>query len=331
MVDGAGRESRGIGVVLVQLGTPDAPTARALRPFLREFLGDPRVLEMGSLARRLLLEAVILPFRPARSARMYRRIWTDAGSPLAVFSRSLAERLGAALGAEFHVLLGMRYGEPRLGAALDDLAARGCARVLIAPLFPQYASATTASIHDAVFAHFAKRRVWPALRFLAPFPEDGGYIDAVAARAREHLGDRLGSLRVIFSFHGVPERHADEGDPYPGHCERTAAAAARALGLRDRRWSIAYQSRFGSTVWLRPYLKEELERLAAEERGEVAVICPGFAADCLETIDEIGHEGARAFRAAGGKALHLVPCVNDSPRWVAALAALVRAECGAWS
>ncbi|MEE8141487.1 MAG: ferrochelatase [Planctomycetota bacterium] len=317
-----------IGVLLVQLGTPDAPTPKALRRYLREFLGDPRVINLPRPARWLLLNLIILPFRPARSAALYRRIWTDEGSPLLLTSQAQAQGLQELLGDGYQVALGMRYGRPTLKAALGSLVKSRCARLVVLPLFPQYSSATTASVYDACFAELRRNRTVPALSVVPRFYADPGYTTAVAARGREHLGERLQQARVLFSFHGIPQRFVREGDPYEEHCRATALAIAEKLQLPSERWSVAFQSRFGRAPWLTPYTVDEFARLGREQGGLLAVFCPGFVADCLETLDEIGGIGAEQYRAAGGSELSLVPCVNDHPLFLEALAGLVRREGG---
>lgn len=320
--------ARPIGVLLVQLGTPDAPTKAALRRYLRQFLGDPRVLDVNPLLRWFLLNVIILPFRPKKSAAMYQRVWTDRGSPLLLTSEAQARGLAERLGAGYRVELGMRYGNPSVTKAIEALIESGYDRILVFPLFPQYSSATTASVYDAVFDALGNYRSIPTARVVPPFYDDPGYIDAVAEQALVKLGDQLDDTRLLISFHGVPKRFV-ELDPYQRHCEATGSAIAKRLGLKDDRWSIAYQSRFGPEEWLQPYTDDELERIA-KDKGDLAVMCPGFVADCLETIDEIGSEGEEVFQEAGGGELILIPCVNDHPRWLDAMADIVRRETAGW-
>lgn len=337
-----------VGVLLVQLGTPDEPTAPALRRYLREFLSDPRVIEAPRFLWGLVLNLFILPFRPRRSAALYRRVWTEKGSPLLVTTleqaRLLAAELvttdpqaagGATRGApgrpEIRVEVGMRYGNPSIGAGLDRLAAAGADRVLVFPLFPQYSAVTTASVHDAVALHLRRRRVVPAIRQVPPFPGDPAYIRALAARVREEL-ERMPwrPERILVSYHGVPRSYVEKGDPYREHVELTTRLLAEALGLGAEDHVLCFQSRFGPQEWLRPYTDETIAALAAGGTRRIAAVCPAFVADCLETIDEIGREAAHRFREAGGEELRLIPCLNDHPEWIRAMADIVRRELEGW-
>jgi ferrochelatase len=312
-----------LGVLLVNVGSPQAPTAPAVRRYLREFLGDPDVVKLNRVVWWLLLNGVILPIRSPKSAALYRSVWTENGSPLIHNSRLQANALQASLGERYAVALAMRYGEPSLDKALDDLERRGCRQLLLAPLFPQYSGTTSGTVEKAVRAALARRRSTLSLSVLPAFPEDPGYLDAVAQRVRESTA----GVRVdhyVFSFHGLPERYVrDDGDPYRGHCVATAKALARALGLAEGEWSLVFQSRFGREPWLQPYAAEAVPQLARKHRS-IAVACPGFTADCLETLEEIHIGLGRDFRAAGGDIWTVAPCLNDHPRWIAALAELVR-------
>ncbi len=315
-----------IGVLVAQLGTPDAPTTSALRRYLRQFLGDRRVVEQNPLIWWFVLNFLILPRRPARSAALYRRVWTDRGSPLLLYSLAQAQGLSRRLGAGIQVEVGMRYGNPSIASALDRL--QDCGRVLVFPMFPQYTSATTGSVHDAVFEHYGRTRVIPALRIVPPYFAHAAYIDALAAIARQELAKLPWKpQRVLLSYHGIPQRFVDNGDVYSQHCEATTAALRRALseGLQQ-----SYQSRFGSEEWLKPYTDETLSNLPAEGVTRLAVMCPGFTADCLETIDEIGREGRHTFLDSGGQEFALLPCLNDSTVWLDAMAAIAREELAGW-
>jgi ferrochelatase len=334
------------GILLAQLGTPDAPTAAALRRYLREFLSDRRVIDLPRWLWLPILYGPILAFRPRRSAALYRRVWTPQGSPLLLNTRRQADLLQERLGPQLQVEMGMRYGEPSLALALERLIERGAQRVLVAPMFPQSSATTVASVIDGVEVALGRlrrtgsateravrassaRRV-PELRALPAFCADPLYIGALAARAREVVATHGRPDRWVFSFHGIPQRYARKGDMYPLQCAATARALAAALGLRADRWHLCYQSRFGPEPWLRPYTDEVLMELGRMGVGTVYAVCPGFVADCLETIDEIGEISARRFQEAGGGRLRLVPCLNDHPAWIEALAGLVRHELAAW-
>jgi ferrochelatase len=334
-----------IGVLLVQLGTPDAPTPGAVRRYLREFLSDPRVLDIPALPRRLLLETSILPTRPRRSAAAYRKIWTPEGSPLLVHSRALAELLARALGPDYRVALGMRYGEPALGTALQGLAAAGAVRILVLPLFPQWSAASTGSAFARVAELAAAEWDPPELELIGPFYGEPGFVEAWRDVAREPLA-AFGPDHVLLSFHGLPERQIRKSDPTGGHClaspdccdapgdaltrcyraqcYATATALAGALAVPAGAWSVAFQSRLGRTPWIRPYTDERLPELAASGVKRLAVLCPAFVADCLETLEEIGIRAREQWRACGGDELLLVPSLNASPVFVATLAAIVR-------
>jgi ferrochelatase len=288
-----------------------------------------------------ILYLFVLSRRPARSAALYRRIWQAEGSPLLIHSRTQAHGLQERLGSRYRVALGMRYGEPGIGPAMAELRRGGCDRVLVFPLFPQFSCSTTGSIYDAVNQaavgrrcplFFDRRREMPALRFVPPYYDDPGYIRALAISVREDW-TRAGIQpdHCLFSFHGLPQRYADEGDPYPGQCAVTAGLLATSLGLSPRTWSLTYQSRFGREPWLQPYTDQTIEHLASAGLRTLAICCPGFTADCLETLDEIGHEGKRRFLTAGGINLHLSPCLNGQPTWLDAMADLTRRETAGWT
>lgn len=319
-----GRDGRH-GVLLVNLGSPDAPEPDALRRYLREFLSDPRVVDWPRWIWRPVLEGIILRTRPRKSAALYARVWTDDGSPLIVTTRAQAAALSERLGDALPVAVAMRYGEPSLEQGLAELRDQGCEHVLVVPLFPQYADATTGSVLARVSELLAGRDDAPRWSALPAFPDHPGYIAALAQRAREAAAE-FGPDHHVFSFHGVPERYVTrKGDPYAEHCQRTADALADALGLGPSDWTLAWQSRFGPERWLRP-ATDDVARELAPRAPRVLVSCPGFVAGCLETLDEIGRELAVTFREAGGEALQLVPAVDDSAPFVEALAELVRAQ-----
>jgi ferrochelatase len=320
-----------LGILLGQLGTPAAPTAPAVRRYLRQFLGDPRVLEMNALGRWLLLNLIVLPRRPPRSAELYRRIWTAEGSPLLINTRAQAEGVSRALGPGVRVEIGMRYGNPSLGSAIGRMASEGIDRLLLFPLYPQYSAPTTASTLDETFRALAGLRAVPALRVVPPFYAHPAYVDSVAQVAREFVaGLAWRPDKVLLSFHGVPRRYVESGDPYRSHCEESARRIASALGLASGEWVLTFQSRFGREEWLRPYTDETLKALGRSGVRRLAVLCPGFISDCLETIDEIGSLGLEQFRSTGGEELALVPCLNAHPAWIAGMAHLAREELCGW-
>jgi ferrochelatase len=324
-------------VVLVNLGTPDAPTAEAVRRYLLEFLSDRRVVQIPALLWQPLLRWIILPRRSGPVAHKYAEIWMQGegmhgGSPLAVYTRRLAEAVQARLPG-MRVVHAMRYGRPALGAVLDALRAEGMQRIVVLPLYPQYSTTTTASVGDVVAAS-ARGDV----RMLGDYHVDPGWVEAVAASIRAHWDAHGRGERLVFSFHGIPQRLVDAGDPYAAQCEAGTAAIAAALGLAREDVLLTYQSRFGRERWLQPYTQPTLEALAREGVRRVDIACPAFAVDCLETLEEISMQVAEAFRAAapaqareGQPAeLRYIPCLNDSPAHADALAALARREFAAW-
>lgn len=329
-----GKTSR-IGVLLVQLGTPDAPTPQALRRYLREFLSDHRVVESNRVLWWFLLRLVVLPRRSRRSAALYKRIWSRDGSPLLVHSQSQARGLDTELRANepnrFRVALGMRYGSPSIASAVRELVGWGADRLLLFPLYPQYAGATTGSTYDEVFKELSTLRVVPPLRVVSPYYSHRAYIDALAQSVREALAGRpRPPEKILISFHGLPQRFVDRGDPYVEHCEATAHALAWRAGWTNDSYLITYQSRSGREPWLRPYTDETLVDLARSGTRHVMVICPGFVADCLETIDEIGNVALEQFRAAGGETLHLVEGLNARPHWIAAMTEIALEHLQGW-
>lgn len=326
---------RKIGILLAQLGTPDAPTPKALRRYLRQFLGDPRVIELNRVVWWLILNLIVLVVRPRKSARLYQKIWTPNGSPLLVTSQAQAEKLEHALNQEhdgrFKVVLGMRYGNPSIPTALETLCRETPEGILVFPMYPQYAAATTASTYDEVYKYLPKRRYVPALRMVRPYYDHPTYIRSLADSVRESLQQLdWQPEKTVISFHGIPKRYADMGDPYPQHCEATVRALARELGWQNGEYIMSFQSRFGNEVWLQPYTDQTLAELGKQNLKRLAALCPGFVTDCLETIDEIGEIGQEQFRAAGGERLHLIPCLNDSERWIQAMKAIVLEESAGW-
>lgn len=337
-----------IGVLLVNLGTPDAPTTTDVRRYLREFLSDPRVLDIPGPARAALLNLVILPTRPAKSAEAYAKIWTAEGSPLLVHGRALEAKVAERLGS-CEVELAMRYGQPSIERALTSLRDKGCDELVVLPLYPQYAASSTGSTLEAVYGQAGKLWNTPFLRVVAPFYDDDGFLDAFAAVARPVLED-LRADHVLFSYHGLPERHMEKSDESGKHClsdpdytccETLVAAnrncyraqcVATTRGLRQRleldaeNSTMTFQSRLGRTPWIRPYTDVVLPELAASGTKRLAVLCPAFVADCLETLEEIGIRANEDFRAAGGEELRLVPSLNSSPGWVDAVVRILEAH-----
>ncbi len=303
-------------LLLVNLGTPEAPTPAAVRRYLAEFLGDPRVVSLPPLLWKPLLHGLILPLRGPRAARKYAQVWMDEGSPLAVHTRRLAAAVQARL-PHWDVRWAMRYGTPSQAAALDELKAAGRRRVVVLPLYPQYSTTTTASVADVVAD--AGAGLDPTL--IEQYATDAGWVAAVAGRIAAFRQAGGSGEHLLFSFHGLPQRLADAGDPYPRQCEASAAAIAAALGLDEGAWSLAYQSRFGKERWLQPYTADTLETLAGRGIRRVDVVCPGFAVDCLETLEEIAIGLRRRFAAHGGT-LRYIPCLNDAAGHADALAAL---------
>ncbi|MGY1408081.1 MULTISPECIES: ferrochelatase [unclassified Luteimonas] len=312
-------------VILVNLGTPEAPTADAVKRYLGEFLGDPFVVQIPKLLWWPLLHGLILPLRSARVAKKYAEIWMDGGSPLAVHTRRLTAVLQPRLpGVE--VLYAMRYGGPALGPRLRELRAAGVRRVLVLPLYPQYSSTTTGT----VVALVERTGGAPATRTVKGYATDAGWVAAVADSIRAHWHAHGRGDRLLFSFHGLPQRLVDGGDPYAAQCEASVAEIARVLELAPTDYVQTYQSRFGRERWLGPATDDTLRALAGSGVGRVDVVCPGFAADCLETLEEIALENAKLFQDAGGQALRYIPCLNDAPSHADALVALVQRELAAW-
>jgi ferrochelatase len=320
-------------LLLVNLGTPDEPSAPALRRYLAEFLSDPRVVEIPRLVWWPILHGIILRTRPAKSAAKYASVWMPEGSPLAVWTQRQTQAVAEQLQARGHDVLvrhAMRYGNPGLPAVLDALRAEGATRVLVLPLYPQYAAATTASISDRVLQWACTARRMPELRFVAEYHDDPGYIAALADRVRAHWLAHGRADKLVLSFHGVPHRSLLLGDPYHCQCHKTARLLTAALGTAPDEILVTFQSRFGKAKWLEPYTEPTLCALAAQGVGRVDVMCPGFVADCLETLEEIAQEARDAFIEAGGKEFRYIACMNDSPQWIQALTALAERHMQGW-
>jgi ferrochelatase len=318
------------GVLLVNSGTPASLATRDVRAFLAGLLGDPRVVELPRWLWLPVLHGIILRVRPRASARKYAAIWTPQGSPLAVFSEGLRAGLEEALRPSgTPVALAMLYtGGATVRAAIDALRATGVGGIIVVPMFPQYSGATTGAVFDQVSAALRALRRVPALRFVTDYHQHPGYIDALAASVRDHWRGQGGG-HLLMSFHGIPERFVDQGDPYRAQCERTAALVAARLGLADGAWSVSFQSRFGRDRWLQPYTSETLTAMPKRGVRSVSVMCPGFAADCLETLEEIGMENRDLFLAAGGEKFEYIPSLNARADHVAALHSVIRGETGA--
>jgi len=314
------------GVCLAQLGTPDEPTVPAVRRYLQEFLLDRRVVDLTPWLWKPILHGIILRTRPKRSAANYARVWTGQGSPLLLYTESLARKLDARVGDDFVVTCGMRIGNPSLASRLDALVDAGCDRILVLPCYPQWSTATSLSVEDAVGWWRDDRADAPETLVLGSFPDLPAYVEALVGSVRAAGVEASADAPLVISFHGIPQKYADRGDPYPQECETTARALAAALGLSDDAWHLAYQSRFGPAQWLQPYCDETLRRLVASGVRSVAVVSPSFLADCLETIDEIGRELRETFTRAGGTSFTRVPCLNDADALVTALAGIVTAN-----
>lgn len=323
-----------VGVLLTNLGTPDAPDARSLRRYLREFLLDPRVIELPRVLWWVILHLFVLTRRPAQSAALYRKIWTEEGSPLLAISRRQAAEVQRILqqevGSPVHVALGMRYGQPAIREALRELAGKGCRRILVLPLYPQYAASTTGSTWDAVAAELTLWRWVPEIRTVHTYHDEPGYIRALAASIRE-VWERDGEPeKLLFSFHGIPQRYFDGGDPYHCLCQKVGRLTAQELGLPRERWEVAFQSRFGKEEWIKPYTDKTIEAMARSGVRSLDVICPGFSADCLETLEEIEELNRDFFLHAGGERYRYIPALNDRPDHIRLIADLILRNLQGW-
>ncbi|MGE4243313.1 ferrochelatase [Ramlibacter sp.] len=309
-------------VLYCNLGTPDEPTPGAVRRYLAEFLADPRVVEIPRALWLPLLYGVILPLRASKSAAKYRSIWLPEGSPLQVWTQRQALRLQGWLGEKGHrvkVVHAMRYGKPSIASQLDALMASGVTRIVVLTAYPQYSATTVASVIDAVSDWTARQRKLPELRFVNSYHDDPGYIEALQRRIERHWRENGRAEHLVMSFHGIPERCVNHGDPYLDECKRTAQKLAMRLNLDDAAWSMTFQSRFGKAKWLEPYTEPTVQQLARRGVKRLDIVCPGFPADCLETLEEIAMEVRDAFIAAGGKDFRYIPCLNDDAAWIAAL------------
>ncbi len=327
-------QPQALGVLVVNLGTPDAPTTAAVRRYLRQFLWDPRVVEYPRALWWLILNGVILVIRPSRSAHAYQQVWTERGSPLLFHSQDIAAtmqtQLSAQLSGNIHVELAMTYGNPSIEAGLNRLHAAGARRIVVLPLYPQYSGTTTASVFDAVSTALSRRRWVPEVRFINHYHDAAGFIAAGAASIHEHWEQNGRGNHLLFSFHGLPKSHLDNGDPYHGQCLKTARLIAEALQLQDGEWSIAFQSRIGREEWLQPYTEDVLTKFGQEKMQRVDVVCPGFAVDCLETLEEIALRYAELFVQSGGGSLNYIPALNAREDHVTFLSELVASHVGGW-
>jgi ferrochelatase len=323
------------GILLINLGTPDAPTAAAVKPYLREFLSDPRVVEIPRALWWPILNGIILNTRPRKSAEKYALIWTAEGSPLLVHTQRQAKLLRGYLGESLAdapiVEYAMRYGNPSVAAGLDKLKQQHCERILVVPLYPQYAASSTASAFDAVFEALGKMRNMPEIRTIRHFHDHPGYVAALAASVREDWQKNGRPDVLVMSFHGVPRYALEKGDPYHCECQKTGRLLAEALELQPQQYRICFQSRFGRAEWLKPYTAATLEELGKQGVGRVDAICPGFVGDCLETLEEIAMEGKATFLGAGGKTYRYIPCLNERPDWIEALVAIVGEHLQGWA
>lgn len=316
-----------IGVLLVNLGTPDAPEKKAVKRYLKEFLSDKRVVEIPSIIWQPILRGIILNTRPAKSAEAYSLVWTEDGSPLASYTRKQAEKLAGKMDGVM-VDWAMRYGNPSVKSRLDMMKAAGCDRILIAPLYPQYSGATTASVHDAVFDAIAAMRWQPAIRLLPAYHDDPAYIDALATSLERDIAAlEFVPDAIVASFHGMPQRTLELGDPYHCHCRKTARLLSEKMG---RELVVAFQSRFGRAKWLEPATDTTLEALAGQGKKNIAIFAPGFSSDCLETCEELAIRGKEQFEAGGGEKFAYLPCLNDSDIGIDMLDILVRRELSGW-
>src|SRR5574340_530931 len=322
------------GILLVNLGTPDAPTPKAVRAYLKEFLSDPRVVEMPRAIWWLILNAIILNTRPKKSAAKYASIWLKEGSPLRVYTEKQASLLQGYLSqrtkAPYAVAHAMRYGNPSIPAVLRKLKEQSCQRILVEPIYPQYAASTTATVCDIVFDELKQMRNIPALRTIRNFHDDPGYIKALANSINDYWMRHGRPEKLLMSFHGLPKYTLEKGDPYHCECQKTARLLAEQLGLKPEQYAVSFQSRLGNAEWLKPYTAATLRELGRQKLKRLDVVCPGFVADCLETLEEIALEGKQEFLHAGGGEYHYIPCLNDRNDWMHALTGLVLENLHGW-
>ncbi len=323
-----------VGVLLTNVGSPEAPTAKALKPYLKQFLSDPRVIELPKLLWWLILNLAVLTTRPKKSAELYKKIWTKDGSPLLVVANSqrkfLEKELRAVIGENIHVAIGMGVGNPSIDSALKELSDKNCSRILLIPLFPQYSGTSTGSSFDAVVKSLIKFRWVPEIRTIMTYHDDSRYIAALVESIREHWAEKGKPEKLILSFHGIPKRYFAGGDPYYCFCQKTGRLVIEELGLSEEEYEITFQSLFGKEEWLTPATDKTLEALGKGGVRSVQVICPGFSVDCLETLEEIEGENKEVFIKAGGKEFSYIPCLNDRPSFIKALTQLCLNNLGGW-
>ncbi len=323
------------GILLVNLGTPDQPNRPALRRYLKEFLSDTRVIEIPKAVWWIILNGVILNTRPKKSAAKYAKIWLPEGSPLLVHTRRLAQLLRGYLGEQMQsplaLAVGMRYGNPSIASAIAELKNQHCDRILLLPLYPQYAASTTASAVDAVARALRRYRNVPALRTVRSYHDHPGYIGALASSVLSYWSKHGKPDKLVISFHGVPRRTLDKGDPYHCECQKTGRLLAEALGLIGEQYTVAFQSLFGRAEWIKPYTASLLKQLGKTGIARIDVVCPGFPVDCLETLEEIAIEGKTTFLQAGGKEFHYIPCLNENDAWIRAFGAVAMENLQGWA
>lgn len=319
------------GVLLINLGTPAAPTAAAVRPYLRSFLSDRRIVDLPALLWQPLLRGVILPLRAKKSAANYAKVWFKEGSPLEVFTRRQCEGLQSRLPEDVAVAYAMSYSEPSIPSAIEALKAQGVGRLIALPLYPQYAGSSSAAALDQVHDALKRQRNQMSLRTVSRFYDHPAYIGAQAAQIRNYRAQHGSGGKLLFSFHGIPLRHERNGDPYQSECRHSARLIAAELGLGEQDYEVCFQSRFGPAKWLEPNTQQLIKQLAKKNAGgRIDIACPGFVADCLETMEEIAISGRELFHAAGGSDYHYIPCLNDNPDWLDALAQIVRENGAGW-
>jgi ferrochelatase len=331
----AGPGAKRVGVLLVNLGTPDSADTQGVRVYLREFLSDPRVIENQGLLWKLVLYGVILRIRPARKARDYRKIWNTERneSPLKTITRAQSDKLAAAMAGQGDIAIdwAMRYGNPSIRSRVTALTAQGCDRLLVVPLYPQYSAATSATVCDEAFRVLAGMRAQPTLRVTPPYYDDPDYIEALAVSIDAHLATLpFQPERIVASFHGMPQQYIDKGDPYQAQCLATTEALRKRMGLDETRLMLTFQSRFGFDQWLQPYTDKTIAQLAKDGVRRIAVVTPGFSADCLETLEEIAQENSEIFTHNGGEQFAAVPCLNDSEAGMQVIRKLVQGGLQGW-